>query len=268
MDRRSWVHRRMLPYLAVGTASLALTVVASADHTDDTVKASTGDDSAPAPEASSPKRPGKSARGPIGYAEMVRRWHLPPAAPAAQSLAARPALVLEMINTGQRLELSPLRDDGGFSEQDLAIASHALRDQRNDEECSIDPRLLDLAYRLERHFQSKAVRVLSAFRVPHGRSNHGRGRALDLVIPGTRDDEVARYARTIGFVGVGFYPRSGFVHVDTRSRSFFWIDASGPGQRGRVVPILPNIAAAADAKARDRGEAPPSDETDGDSDEH
>ncbi|SRR5258706_99985 len=269
MDRpASWIHRRMLPHLAVGTACLALTVVASADHTDDTVKASTLDDSAPAPEASSSKRPSKSARSPIGYAEMVRRWHLPPTAPLAQSPAARPALVLEMLNTGERLELSPLRDDGGFKEEDLASASHALRDQRNDEECSIDPRVLDLAYRLERHFQSKAVRVLSAFRVPHGRSNHGRGRALDLVIPGTRDDEVARFARTIGFVGVGLYPRSGFVHVDIRSRSFFWIDASGPGQRSRIVPILSTIAAAADAKARNRGEAPPADDGDGESDDH
>src|SRR6185295_12467802 len=137
-----------------------------------------------------------------------------------------------------------------------------------DEECSINPRLLDLAYRLEQHFHSRSVRVLSAFRLPRGRSNHGKGRALDLVIPGIPDAEVARFARTIGFVGVGVYPRSGFVHIDTRSRSFFWVDGSGPGQRSRIVPILPNIAAASDAKARERGEAPPSDEPDGESDDH
>jgi uncharacterized protein YcbK (DUF882 family) len=229
----------MLPHLAVGTACLALAVVASADQ-----------------------------RGPISYAEMVRRWHVPPTAPIPSTPAERPPLVLEMINTGERLELWPLRDDGGFSDWDLASAAHALRDQRHDEECPIDPRLLDLAYRLERHFESKAVRVLSAFRLPHGRSNHGKGRALDLVIPGTRDDEVARFARTIGFVGVGLYPRSGFVHVDSRSRSYFWIDTSGPGQRSRIVPILPHIAAASDAKARNRGEAPPSNETDDESDDH
>lgn len=272
-----WFHRRMLPHLAVGTACLALAVVASADTTESTVPSPPepagngrmgGDDSAPAPEAPPPRRPTKSGRGPIGYAEMVRRWHLAPTTPGASSPAMRPALVLEMLNTGERLELSPLRDDGGFSEEDLASASHALRDPRSDEECSIDPRVLDLAYRLERHFRSRTVRVLSAFRLPHGRSNHGKGRALDLVIPGTRDDEVARFARTIGFVGVGLYPRSGFVHVDTRSRSFFWIDPSGPGQRGRVLPILSTIAAASDAKARDRGEAPPSDETETDSDDH
>src|SRR5258707_86417 len=127
MDRpASWIHRRMLPHLAVGTACLALTVVASADHTDDTVKASTLDDSAPAPEAPSPKRPAKSARSPIGYAEMVRRWHVPPTAPLAQSPAARPALVLEMLNTGERLELSPLRDDAGFQADGSRRGPHTL----------------------------------------------------------------------------------------------------------------------------------------------
>src|SRR5262249_27541207 len=106
-------------------------------------------------------------------------------------------------------------------------------------------------------------------RVPHGRtSNHGKGRAMDLVIPGAPDTEVARFARTIGFVGVGLYPRSGFVHVDSRSKSFFWIDPSGPGQRSHVLPILLNITAASDAKARDRGEAPPSDESESSSEDH
>jgi uncharacterized protein YcbK (DUF882 family) len=234
MGARFRIQARLLPYAAVATAGLALAMVASAD--------------------------------PVGYPDMVRRWHL--AAPATPTMGTRQSLVFEMLNTGEHLALAPLRDDGGFDEEDLGRASHTLRDQRSNEECSIDPRLLDLAYRLERHFQTRSVRVLSAFRMPHGRSNHGKGRALDLVIPGMADTEVARYARTIGFVGVGLYPRSGFVHVDTRPRSFFWIDPSGPGQRGRVLPILLNIAAASDAKARDRGETPPDDDSEGSSDDH
>ncbi len=230
--------QQALPYLSAGVACLALAVAASADPT-------TG--------------------GPPTYSDMVRKWHL--AAPAMPTLGTRPPLVFEMINTGERLALLPLRDDGGFSDEDIASTSHTLRDQRTGDECAIDPRLLDLAYRLEQHFKTRTVRVLSAFRKPHGRSNHGKGRALDLVIPGMRDDEVARYARTIGFVGVGLYPRSGFVHVDTRARSYFWVDGSGPGQRSRLVQILPNIAAASDAKARERGESPPGDETE-DSGDH
>jgi hypothetical protein len=39
---------------------------------------------------------------------------------------------------------------------------------------------------------------------------------------------------TFADVGVGYYPRSGFVHLDRRDRSFYWIDNSGPGQRSRT----------------------------------
>ena len=34
------------------------------------------------------------------------------------------------------------------------------------------------------------------------------------MVPGVKDEEVAKYARQTGFVGVGIYPTSGFVHVD------------------------------------------------------
>jgi uncharacterized protein YcbK (DUF882 family) len=167
-------------------------------------------------------------------------------------------LVLEILSTQERVELTPLRDDGGFARDDLALAAHALRDHRTDQECVVDPRLLDLAYRVERRFQAKALRVVSAFRTPRRRhSNHGKGRAIDLVVPGALDSEVARFARMIGFVGVGLYPRSGFVHLDSRPRSFFWVDRSGPGQRGRLRQVLPKLAELADMKATERGDAPP-----------
>ena len=171
-----------------------------------------------------------------------------PSPPPVVTAAGRPALVLEILNTSERVELSPQRDDGGFTAEDVEGASHALRDPRNDEECEIDPRVLDLAYMVQTHFRAKTLRVVSAFRMPHGKSNHGKGRALDIIVPGTRDDELARFARTIGFVGVGLYPRSGFVHLDSRDRSYFWVDASAPGQRSHGAGVR-EAAASSDAKA-------------------
>ncbi|HKQ69118.1 MAG TPA: DUF882 domain-containing protein [Polyangiaceae bacterium] len=227
----------------LAAAIMLLVAVASAD---------------PASQGPSKAKTGRA----LPHPEIVRRWHLPPLVPAPIAPDGRPALVLEMLNTGERLELLPksLAEGGGFTADDLARASHALRDPRTDEECKIDARTVELVYQVEQHFAARAVRVVSAFRTPEGRSNHGKGRALDIVVPGARDDEVARFARTIGFVGVGLYPRSGFVHIDSRSRSFFWVDGSGPGQRGRVVPVFSKAAVASDAKARRRGEEPPSDE--------
>lgn len=218
--------------------------------------------------AASARTPGRIARVPT-YREMVRLWHTPPADDPSLTAEGRPALALEIVNTGERVELSPSRDDGGFASADLERASHALRDPRTDAECPADTRLLDLVYRIETHFQAKALRIVSAFRAPRRRqSRHGTGQAIDLIVPGTRDDEVARFVRSLGFVGVGLYTRSGFVHVDVRPRSYFWVDSSGPGQRGRIVQVYAKAAAAADAKALERGETPPTDGSDSNDAEH
>src|SRR5262249_37145908 len=58
----------------------------------------------------------------------------------------------------------------------------------------------------------------------------------------------------LGFVGVGIYPVSGFVHVDVRERSYFWVDMSGPRQKNRTRGILADLAAKSDAQATARGE--------------
>ncbi len=116
--------------------------------------------------------------------------------------------------------------------------------------------MLDLAYRVQVHFQATALRVISCVR--RGVSKHAKGRAIDIVVPGARDEEVARFARSFGYVGVGLYTRSGFVHIDTRPRSYFWIDSSGPGQKSRIQQVYGKVGEEADARALERGEQPPS----------
>jgi hypothetical protein len=119
--------------------------------------------------------------------------------------------------------------------------------------------LLDVVYRIQTHFSAQEIRVISGYRTPaaiasgHG-SNHGRGRAIDVVVPGATDDDVAKLAREMGFMGVGIYPVSGFVHVDVRDRSYFWIDTSGPGGKNRERGILADVAARADRDAIARAE--------------
>src|SRR5262249_52889029 len=69
-------------------------------------------------------------------------------------------------------------------------------------------------------------------------------------------EDVAKFARELGFVGVGLYPASGFVHIDVRDRSYFWIDASGPGKRNRERGVYGDLAKKADEQALARGERP------------
>jgi uncharacterized protein YcbK (DUF882 family) len=189
------------------------------------------------------------------YGDMIRSWHTVPSDGPALTPEGRALLVFEILNTEERIELAPVRDDGGWSDEDLERATHALRDPRNNQEKTIDARVLDIAYRVQVHFQVNALRVVSCYR--RGRSKHGKGRAIDIVVPGARDDEVARFARSFGFVGVGLYPRSGFVHLDTRPRSYFWVDSSGPGQKSRAVQVFGKVGEDADARAVERGETPP-----------
>lgn len=214
-----------------------------------------------------PPRPKTAARtpaaavkrwaAPVLAAAAARVWHTkPPGQVAPVDGAGRPMLVLQALNVPERVTLTASTEHGGFSAPDLDRAARLLRDTRSNNEHPIDARLLDLVYRVALHFTAHEVRVISGYRTPKpgSHSNHGQGRAIDLVVPGASDEEVAKFARDQGFCGVGVYPTSGFVHLDIRDRSFFWVDYSGPGKKNRTRGILADLAAKADARALSRGE--------------
>jgi uncharacterized protein YcbK (DUF882 family) len=189
----------------------------------------------------------------------VESWHKPIAHPARTDAHGRPYLTLEILNTAERIEVEPQADTGRFSAADLDRLAHALRDTRRGNEHPIDPAIVDLIYDVQLHFGANALRVISGYRtaIGGGHSNHGRGRAIDLIVPGAADEDVAKYARSRGFVGVGVYPSSGFVHVDIRPASYYWVDRSGPGQKHCERGTLGNAARAHDAQALAAGRKPP-----------
>jgi uncharacterized protein YcbK (DUF882 family) len=183
--------------------------------------------------------------------------HAPSTKAVARDGAGRPMLSLSNVNRGENLDVPTVSGDGAFTAGDLDRVAHLLR-SAGGEEHPIDPRTLGLVYRIQTHFDAPEVRVVSGYRVPRAgsRSNHGKGRAVDLIVPGVADEEVARFARDFGFVGVGVYPVSQFVHVDIRPRSYFWIDVSGPRMRNRERSILGDLAARNDSAALARGQRP------------
>jgi len=191
------------------------------------------------------------------YAMNVRDWHkaTPDAQPPVDE-EGHALLVLHALNTGEHMGIAATGPNGGFSASDLDRAAVVLRDPSTGCRHPVEPRLLDLVFRVQTHFAAEEIRVVSGYRAPTrgGASNHGKGRALDFIVPGALDADVARYARTLGFVGVGIYPVSGFVHVDVRDRSYFWRDASGPGRKNRERGILGDVARASDRDAATRGE--------------
>lgn len=104
----------------------------------------------------------------------------------------------------------------------------------------IHGRLIRMLTKVSDHFGGRPIRVVSGFRpasptqyTPHSR--HNVGRAVDFSIPGVPNEVVRDYCRTLGNVGVGYYPNSTFVHLDVRDVPTYWIDYSGPGQAPRYA---------------------------------
>ncbi len=213
----------------------------------------------PAPPPPPPAmRPGSAAA--IAYMsgkQALVGWHAPSTRAVPRDADGRAMLALTMINRGDSLAIPTSTDEGSFASADLDRVAHLLRAMSGDEH-PVDPRTLSLVYRVQSHFGVPEILIVSGYRVPKpgSRSNHGKGRAVDLVVPGVPDEEVAHFVRDLGFVGVGVYPASQFVHVDIRPRSYFWVDFSGPHMKNKESSILGNLAAKGDAAALARGQAP------------
>ena len=145
--------------------------------------------------------------------------------------------------------------EGRFDERQRYVARKAFT-YRDGSSVDIHPRLVELAYRITREFRAPYVWLISGYRTTRRSSRHAQGRAMDIVVPGVPNARLARFARRQGFVGVGQYPRSGFVHVDVRERSYYWVDSSAPGRRSRERRIRRAEGYRNDARARERGEEP------------
>lgn len=98
----------------------------------------------------------------------------------------------------------------------------------------IDDKLVEYLQKIRDHFGS-TVTISSGYRcATHNAkpttggaktSRHVKGQAADIVVEGVRPAEVARYAESIGVLGIGLYETAkdgNFVHIDTRTSKSFW----------------------------------------------
>ena len=96
----------------------------------------------------------------------------------------------------------------------------------------IDEKLVEYVQRIRDHF-GKPVTITSPYRCEvHNRrvggatkSYHMQGKAADIVVQGVASREVAKYAESIGILGIGLYETSAdgyFTHIDTRTTKSFW----------------------------------------------
>ena len=151
----------------------------------------------------------------------------PPPPPSLDTTSPR-TLSLVNVNTDEALIVT-YWSDGAYRRDALDKLNHFLRDSREGAETEMDPLLFDVLWHTQMHVGfSGTVEVLSAYRSPTSNawlasvsrgvasdSQHMNGNAMDISMPGVPVFKVRQVARSLGMGGVGFYPRSGFVHIDT-----------------------------------------------------
>ena len=174
---------------------------------------------------------------------------------AARSAPAPRRLDLVNAHTGERFS-GPYRDDSGPIADALQELSHFLRDFRQDASISIDIAVLDfLASVLDAVGATRAT-VLSGYRTPQTNamlartmlgvaehSQHLYGRALDVYLP-TRLEDAMVAARAMRRGGVGWYPNSRFIHLDSGPVRNWSLDGQGLGRLlldNKPSPDFPEI---------------------------
>jgi uncharacterized protein YcbK (DUF882 family) len=169
---------------------------------------------------------------------LSRRRFLTTCAGASLGLVAAPVLAdipsvserqlaFHNTHTGESLRCTYWAD-GQYLADALTEINQLLRDHRSGEIYPIAPALLDLVYRVNHAVGGRnPFEIVSGYRSPGTNAElrrknagvakhslHMSGKAMDIRLPGCELKELQRAALALRAGGVGYYPTSGFIHVD------------------------------------------------------
>ena len=151
-----------------------------------------------------------------------------------QAHANERAIALYNVHTDESVK-AVFWAKGEYVQDGMDEISHLLRDYRTADVFPIDPHLIDTLYRLHRKTGAhRPYCVVSGYRSPktnailrknnhHVAKNsyHMRGMAVDAYLPKVALDTLHHAALSLRAGGVGYYPKTGFLHLDTgRVRSW------------------------------------------------
>jgi uncharacterized protein YcbK (DUF882 family) len=149
----------------------------------------------------------------------------------AAAMAAMPKkrdLKLHNIHSGETFA-EAYWANGHYIPGAMAEIRRVLRDTRTNTQHEIDPTLIDLLVAVRNQLGShERFEVISGYRSPETNdmlcesssgvarnSMHLYGKAIDIRLPGRSLRNVRNVALHLKRGGVGYYPESDFVHVDT-----------------------------------------------------
>lgn len=147
---------------------------------------------------------------------------------------AEKSLAFYNTHTGENLK-TVYWAEGHYLGQSLHEINHILRDPRNDEVHDIDTGLLDLLFAIRKQIETnQPFHVISGYRSAAtneflrahttgvaDHSLHLVGQAIDIRSPGRDLRTLQKVAVALKGGGVGYYPKSDFVHVDI-GRVRYW----------------------------------------------
>ncbi|OJX09526.1 MAG: hypothetical protein BGO77_05040 [Caedibacter sp. 37-49] len=126
--------------------------------------------------------------------------------------------------------------DGHYIPEQLDALNHFLRDPSNGKTTNIEPKLFDLMNNIQKAVnEKKPFEIISGYRSKefndHLRktgkgvaqnSKHIEGKAVDIRMAGTQLVKLRNAAKAQKAGGVGFYPKSNFIHIDIRKECYYW----------------------------------------------
>jgi len=155
---------------------------------------------------------------------------------AAQHACATPAsssedrrLRLYHTHTGEHIDIV-FRHGDKYVPDAAAKLDRFLRDHRTGDVQQYDPRLYDILWDLANSVgrPGAEIEIVCGYRSPWSNeflrahtagvakhSLHVQAKAIDIRLPGTDTLKLRAAALALHRGGVGYYPRSGFIHVDT-----------------------------------------------------
>lgn len=153
---------------------------------------------------------------------------LPSSKSVANVLSSERTLSFHNVHTDEELTIRccPERD---YDRETRLRFSSLLRDHHADEVREMDPGLIDIFFALSAFTGSTGTfKILSGYRSPetnswlrrfsHGVAEHSmhiEGKAVDIRMDDLSISEIRQAGMALAMGGVGYYPRSDFVHLDT-----------------------------------------------------
>jgi uncharacterized protein YcbK (DUF882 family) len=138
-------------------------------------------------------------------------------------------LSLYNLNARERLSVTYRNSFGEYCNDALQAINWIFRCHDTNETTEMDLRVIEYLNRLDNGLGGgNEIQIISGYRSPtyndklrsksHGvakNSLHMKGMAIDLAIPGVGLDRIRQTALALAAGGVGYYPQSGFVHIDS-----------------------------------------------------